>query len=123
MDLSPHLHPAAATAAVIAAVAMEAVCRASMARRQELAPRRMLGAWGLGLGFAAASAVVMAEVLSRLGIGSWGGGAVGGLALGAGFYAAPRLNEGGWRAPHDLALVACRLAQFAVMGAVIGGLS
>ena len=123
MDLSPHLHPAAATAAVIAAVVMEALCRASMARRQGAAPQRMLSAWGLGLVFAAASAVVMAEVLARLGIGSWDGGAVGGLALGAGFYAAPGLGEGGWRAPYGLALVACRLAQFAVMGAVIGGLS
>lgn len=105
---------------------MEAACRAGMVGRRVAAPhglRRALGVWGLGFAGAAVSAVVMAEVLARLGIGSWDGGAVGGLALGAGFYATPRLGEGGWRAPHDLALVACRLAQFAVMGAVIGGLS
>ena len=105
---------------------MEAACRAGMARRREAAQhgmRRALGVWGLGFAYAAVSAVVMAEVLARLGIGSWGGGAIGGLALGAGLYAAPRLGEVGLRAPHDLTLLACRLAQFGVMGAVIGGLS
>ena len=119
MDLSLHLHPAAAAAAAIAGAVMEAACRASLPRRQS----GLLGAWGLGFVFAAASALVMAEVLARLGIGSWAGGAVGGLALGAGFYVAPRLAEGCRRAPHDFALLTCRLAQFGIMGAVIGGLS
>lgn len=124
MDWTLHLHPAAAAAAVIAGIAIEAACRASLARRPPAgnAPRPAI-AWGLGFSAAAVSALVMAEVLARLGIGSLTGGAVGGLALGAGLYAAPRLAEGGWRAPHDPALIAWHLAQFGVMGAVIGGLS
>ena len=103
---------------------MEAACRASLARRRppSSAPHAVI-AWGLGFSAAAASALVMAEVLARLDIGSWAGGAVGGAALGAALYAAPRLSESGWRAPHDFALIAWRLAQFGVMGAVIGRLN
>ena len=103
---------------------MEAACRAGLARlRPAGSIARTAIAWGLGFSAVALSALVMAEVLARLGIGSWEGGAAGGLALGAGFYAAPRLAEGDRRAPHDPALIAWRLAQFGIMGAVIGGLN
>ena len=118
-----HLHPAAATAAVIIGAVTEVACSASLAHRRLSGGTVRTLPWGLGIGATALSALVMAEIFARLGIGSASGGAVGGLALGTGFYAAPRLAEGDRRAPHDLALVACRLAQFAVMGAVIGGLS
>lgn len=123
MDLALHFHPAAAAAAIIAGAMMDAACRASLARRQAAKALRVAGGWILGFGLTAVSALLMAEVLARLGIGSLSGGALGGLALGAGLYAAPRLAESCWRAPRDPALIAWRLAQFGVMGAVIGGLN
>lgn len=119
-----HLHPAAATAAVIIGAVTEVACSASLAhRRPSGGAVRTTLTWGLGIGATALAALVMAEIFARLGIGSASGGAVGGLALGTGFYAAPRLAEGDRRAPHDPALIAWRLAQFGIMGAVIGGLN
>ncbi len=116
MDLALHLHPAAAATAALAGGVLEAVFR-----RAGCYPRLRARAWVPGVFSVVVVALILAEALARLGIGSFAGGALGGLALGA-LYAAPRLTEGGWPAPDGLLPAACRLAQFALMGAAIGGL-
>ncbi len=129
MDLTPHLHPAAAAAAALAGYALDALCRTT--RRPGNAGKAgdgpaqtwALRYWAYGLFSTLVSALVLAEVLARLGIGSFVGGALGGLALSLGLYAVPRLADGAGPATrHSLLPIACRAAQFTLMGAVIGGL-